>query len=77
MAIKIIQHKQTPKELAYHFKCGCGCEFWSDSGFGRCFGCEVIKCDFILSNTMSRMRQSCSRVESYDEPVLREEIFDD
>ena len=31
MAIKIIQHKQTPKELAYHFKCGCGCEFWSDS----------------------------------------------
>lgn len=30
MAIKIIQHKQTPKELAYHFKCGCGCEFWSD-----------------------------------------------
>lgn len=26
MAIKIIQHKQTPKELAYHFKCGCGCE---------------------------------------------------
>ena len=31
MAIKIIKHKQTPKELAYHFKCGCGCEFWSDS----------------------------------------------
>lgn len=31
MAIKIIQHKQTPKELAYHFKCNCGCEFWSDS----------------------------------------------
>lgn len=31
MAIKIIQHKQTPKELAYHFKCSCGCEFWSDS----------------------------------------------
>lgn len=26
MAIKIIQHKQTPKELAYHFKCGCGYE---------------------------------------------------
>lgn len=31
MAIKIIQHKQNPKELAYHFKCNCGCEFWSDS----------------------------------------------
>lgn len=31
MAIKIIQHKQTQKELAYHFKCNCGCEFWSDS----------------------------------------------
>ena len=43
MAIKIIQHKQTPKELAYHLKCPeCG-----------------------------------NRVESHDEPVLREEIFDD
>jgi len=57
MVIKIIQHKQTPKELAYHFKCGCGCEFWSDSE--KCFGCKVVGCDFILSDTMSRIRQSC------------------
>ena len=57
MAIKIIQHKQTPKELAYHFKCNCGCEFWSDSE-----GVLVAKSlNVILSNTMSRMRQSCRK----------------
>ena len=57
MAIKIIQHKQTPKELAYHFKCNCGCEFWSDSE-----GVLVAKSlNVILFNTMSRMRQSCRK----------------
>ena len=31
MAIKIIKHGKKPVEMAYHFVCGCGCEFWSDS----------------------------------------------
>ena len=74
MAIKIIQHKQTQKELAYHFKCGCGCgcEFWSDSE-----GVLSAKSLNVILFYQTQCPECGSRVESHDEPVLREEIFDD
>lgn len=72
MAIKIIQHKQTPKELAYHFKCGCGCEFWSDSE-----GVLAARSLNVILFYQTKCPECGSRVESHDEPVLREEVFDD
>lgn len=72
MAIKIIQHKRTQKELAYHFKCNCGCEFWSDSE-------DVLAAK--ASNVILFYQIKCPEcgncVQSNDEPVLREEVFDD
>lgn len=72
MAVKIIKHKQTPKELAYHFKCHCGCEFWSDSE------------DVTLARDLDRdlfYEIKCPEcdgcVRSYDKPVLKETVFDD
>lgn len=70
MAIKIIQHKQTPKELAYHFKCGC--EFWSDSE-----GVLAAKSLDVILFYQTQCPECGSHVESHDEPVLREEVFDD
>ena len=72
MAIKIIQHKQTPKELAYHFKCNCGCEFWSDSE-----GVSVAKALNMTLFYLTKCPECGNRVESHDEPVLREKIFDE
>ena len=72
MAIKIIQHKQTPKEHAYHFKCSCGCEFWSDSE-----GVYVAKALNVTLFYLTKCPECGSRVESHDEPVLREEVFVD
>lgn len=74
MAIKIIQHKRAPKELAYHFKCGCGCgcEFWSDSE-----GVLVPRSLNVILFYQTQCPECGSRVESHDEPVLREEVFDD
>lgn len=70
MAIKIIQHKQTPKELAYHFKCGCGCEFWSDSE-----GVLAAKSLDVILFYQTQCPEYGSHVESHDEPVLREEVL--
>ena len=72
MAIKIIQHKQNPKELAYHFKCDCGCEFWSDSE-----GVSVAKALNVTLFYLTKCPECGSHVENHDEPILREEIFDD
>ncbi len=72
MAIKIIQHKQTSKELAYHFKCCCGCEFWSDSE-----GVLVAKSLNTILFYQTQCPECGNLVESHNEPVLREEVFDD
>ena len=72
MAIKIIKHKQTTKELSYHFKCNCGCEFQSDSE-----GVLVTKSLNVILFYQTQCPECGTRVESYDEQVLREEIFDD
>lgn len=61
MAIKIIQHKQTPKELAYHFKCNCGCEFWSDSE-----GVLVAKSLNVILFYQTQCPECGSRVESHE-----------
>lgn len=72
MAIKIIKHKQNPKELAYHFKCNCDCEFWSDSE-----GVLVAKSLDVILFYQIQCPECGNHVESCDEPVLREEVFDD
>lgn len=72
MAIKIIKHKQTPKELAYHFKCNCGCEFWSDSE-----DVSVAKALNVTFFYLTKCPECGNRVESNNEPVLREEVFND
>ena len=62
MAVEIIQHKQTPKELAYHFKCGCGCEFWSDSeGVLVAKSLDVILFYQILNNSAIQKRAALRR----------------
>lgn len=70
MAIKIIQHGKQPVELAYHFKCGCGCEFWSDSE-------DVLMARSLNPYYEIKCPECGSWVKSYERPVFKHEIFDE
>lgn len=72
MAIKIIKHKIEQEKLAYKFSCDCGCEFWSDAE-----GVLVARSLNVILFYQTQCPECGNRVESHDEPVLREEVFDD
>lgn len=76
MAIKIIKHKKESDQFAVYFRCSCGYEFWADNK--DCFGTQIEnlgKKQFLYWNAFCP--ECGNRVESNDEPVLREEVFDD
>lgn len=72
MAIKIIEHKKEPEKLAYKFLCNCGCKFWSDAD-----GVMEASSRGYVFLYQTQCPECGSRVESHDEPVLREEVFND
>lgn len=76
MAFKIIQHRKKPVRFALHFKCCCGCEFWADDkeAFDYCMGNDIVS-QHLCWNAYC---PECKRlVQSGENPVPREEVFDD
>lgn len=76
--IMIIQHKGAPKKKRYaaKFSCKCGCIFWADDKDIKFPSYSVIR-EYAPGVKLAKCPECGSRVESHDEPVLREEIFDD
>lgn len=74
MAIKIIKHKSEPKNIAVHFKCNCGCEFWADNEdlLEYWYGKEEAKQHL---NWNARCPECNSLVTSIEKEVPRDDIF--
>lgn len=70
MAIKIIKHGKKPIEMAYHFVCGCGCEFWSDSK-------DVLTARTLNSYYEIKCPECGNWIKTFERPVFKSEVFDD
>ena len=72
MAVKIFKHghEPEPQKFAIEFNCPyCHCDFYA--------GVSVAKALNVTLFYLTKCPECGSHVESHDEPVLREEVFDD